>query len=476
MLELDRLDLSLQPTDAPAVRIDPQNLAYVIYTSGSTGNPKGVSVAHGPLAMHCQAIGERYEMRDSDCEFHFMSFAFDGAHERWLTSLTHGASLLIRDDSLWTPEQTYNAMREHGVTVVAFPPVYLQQLAEHAERECNPPKVRIYCFGGDAVPNASFERVKRALDPDFIINGYGPTETVVTPLIWKAGRDVACGAAYAPIGSRIGDRSAYVLDADLNLLPQGMAGELYLGGTGLARGYLNRPGLTAERFVADPFSCSGGLLYRTGDLVRQRADGTFDYLDRIDNQVKIRGFRIELGEVEASLQALHGVREAVVVAQEGAAGSGKRLVAYVVADEPVREDFAEHLREQLKATLPAHMVPAYLLLLECLPLTPNGKLDRKNLPKPDVSQLQQTYVAPRSTLEQQLVSIWQDVLKLAQVGLRDNFFELGGDSIVSIQVVSRARQAGIHFTPRTCSSTRPSRRWRRWHAWAKPAEPSIKGR
>ncbi|SFB29483.1 non-ribosomal peptide synthase domain TIGR01720/amino acid adenylation domain-containing protein [Pseudomonas sp. NFIX10] len=450
VLELDRLDLSLQPIHAPAIEVDPQNLAYVIYTSGSTGNPKGVSVAHGPLAMHCQAIGERYEMRDSDCEFHFMSFAFDGAHERWLTSLTHGASLLIRDDSLWTPEQTYNAMREHGVTVVAFPPVYLQQLAEHAEREGNPPRVRIYCFGGDAVPNASFERVKRALDPDFIINGYGPTETVVTPLIWKAGRDVTCGAAYAPIGSRIGDRSAYVLDADLNLLPQGMAGELYLGGSGLARGYLNRPGLTAERFVADPFSAEGGLLYRTGDLVRQRADGTFDYLDRIDNQVKIRGFRIELGEVEASLQALDGVRETVVVAQEGPAGSGKRLVAYVVADESAapREAFAEHLREQLKATLPAHMVPAYLLLLERLPLTPNGKLDRKNLPKPDVSQLQQTYVAPRSPLEQQLATIWQDVLKLGQVGLQDNFFELGGDSIVSIQVVSRARLAGIQFTPK----------------------------
>ncbi len=450
VLELDRLVLDDQPTSAPEVTLDPQHLAYVIYTSGSTGNPKGVSVAHGPLAMHCQAIGERYEMRDSDCEFHFMSFAFDGAHERWLTSLTHGASLLIRDDSLWTPEQTYNAMREHGVTVVAFPPVYLQQLAEHAEREGHPPKVRIYCFGGDAVPAASFERVKRALDPDYIINGYGPTETVVTPLIWKAGREVPCGAAYAPIGSRIGDRSAYVLDADLNLLPQGMAGELYLGGTGLARGYLNRPGLTAERFVADPFSTVGGLLYRTGDLVRQRIDGTFDYLDRIDNQVKIRGFRIELGEVEASLQALAGVREAVVVAQEGSAGSGKRLVAYVVADalNTARNDFAERLREQLKATLPAHMVPAYVLVLERLPLTPNGKLDRKNLPKPDVSQLQQTYMAPQSALEQQLAAIWQDVLKLERVGLGDNFFELGGDSIVSIQVVSRARHAGIRFTPK----------------------------
>ena len=450
LLELDRIDLDDQPLSAPPVQVDPQNLAYVIYTSGSTGNPKGVSVAHGPLAMHCQAIGERYEMRDSDCEFHFMSFAFDGAHERWLTSLTHGASLLIRDDSLWTPEQTYNAMREHAVTVAAFPPVYLQQLAEHAEREGNPPKVRIYCFGGDAVPAASFERVKRALDPDYIINGYGPTETVVTPLIWKAGREVPCGAAYAPIGSRIGDRSAYVLDADLNLLPHGMAGELYLGGTGLARGYLNRPGLTAERFVADPFSHSGGLLYRTGDRVRQRVDGTFDYLDRIDNQVKIRGFRIELGEIEARLQVLAGVREAVVVAQEGSAGSGKRLVAYVVADaaHAGRSAFAESLREQLKASLPAHMVPAYLLVLERLPLTPNGKLDRKNLPKPDVSQLQQSYVAPQSALEQQLATIWQDVLKLRQVGLSDNFFELGGDSILSIQVVSRARQLGIRFTPK----------------------------
>ncbi|WP_339447689.1 non-ribosomal peptide synthetase [Pseudomonas sp. EA_5y_Pfl2_R50] len=446
LLELDRLDLRELPTTAPAVQLDPHNLAYVIYTSGSTGNPKGVSVAHGPLAMHCQAIGQRYEMRDSDCEFHFMSFAFDGAHERWLTSLTHGASLLIRDDTLWTPEQTYNAMIEHGVTVVAFPPVYLQQLAEHAERVGHPPKVRIYCFGGDAVPNASFERVKRALDPDYIINGYGPTETVVTPLIWKAGREVPCGAAYAPIGSRIGDRSAYVLDADLNLLPQGMAGELYLGGSGLARGYLNRPGLTAERFVADPFS-TGGLLYRTGDLVRQRADGTFDYLDRIDNQVKIRGFRIELGEVEAALQALDGVREAVVVAQEGSAGSGKRLVAYVVGDS-TRADFTDELRAQLKATLPGHMVPAYVLRLERMPLTPNGKLDRKNLPKPDVSQLQQAYVAPHTALEQQLATIWQDVLKLEQVGISDNFFELGGDSIISIQVVSRARQAGIRFTPK----------------------------
>ncbi|WP_134455472.1 amino acid adenylation domain-containing protein, partial [Pseudomonas aeruginosa] len=297
-LALDRLDLLEHPAQAPQVEVHPANLAYVIYTSGSTGLPKGVAVSHGPLAMHIDAVGERYEMSPADRELHFMSFAFDGAHERWLTALGHGGSLLLRDDALWTPEQTYAAMQRHGVTVAAFPPVYLQQLAEHAERDGNPPPVRIYCFGGDAVPVAGFELAKRALKPRYIINGYGPTETVVTPLIWKAAMDTECGAAYAPIGSFVGERCGYVLDADLNPLPAGVAGELYLGGVGLARGYLQRPGLSAERFVANPFSRAGERLYRTGDLVRQREDGTFDYLGRIDNQVKVRGFRIELGEIE----------------------------------------------------------------------------------------------------------------------------------------------------------------------------------
>nr|WP_231670471.1 non-ribosomal peptide synthase/polyketide synthase [Pseudomonas quasicaspiana] len=453
VLEVDQLDNLAQPANDPAVALLPDHLAYVIYTSGSTGQPKGVAVAHGPMAMHCRAIGERYEMTADDCELHFMSFAFDGAHERWLTALTHGGRLLIRDAELWTPEQTYQAMHDHGVTVVAFPPVYLQQLAEHAERHGNPPPVRIYCFGGDAVPQASFELAKRALKPQYIINGYGPTETVVTPLIWKAGADDHCGAAYAPIGSRIGERSAYVLDADLNLLPLGVAGELYLGGLGLARGYLNRPGMTAERFVADPFSAHGGRLYRTGDLVSQRADGTFDYLGRLDRQVKIRGFRIELGEVEARLLALDGVRDAVAVAQQGL--SGQQLVGYIVpdaldilSDPQAQLDLRESFKAQLKAELPDYMVPAHVLFLERMPLTPNGKMDRKALPVPDTSLLQQHYVAPRNTLESEIAAIWQDVLKLEQVGVTDNFFELGGDSIISIQVVSRARLAGIAFTPK----------------------------
>jgi len=452
-LALDHMDLASQPCHAPANAAQADNLAYVIYTSGSTGLPKGVAVAHGPIAMHCRAIGERYEMTPADCELHFMSFAFDGAHERWLTPLTHGASLLIRDPQLWTPEQTYAAMHEHGVTVAAFPPVYLQQLAEHAERDGNPPPMRVYCFGGDAVSEASYAMARRALRPTYIINGYGPTETVVTPLIWKAGEQDSCGAAYAPIGDRVGERRAYVLDADLNLLPLAIPGELYLGGQGLARGYLKRPGLTAERFVPDPFG-NGARLYRSGDRVSLRSSGIIDYLGRIDRQVKVRGFRIELGEVEARLLAVPGVREAVVVAQAGP--SGQQLVGYVVSDDApqlasdhqAQAERRESIKRRLKVDLPDYMVPTHVQLLERMPLTPNGKIDRQALPAVDLTQLQGQHVAASSPLEQALVQIWQAVLKVPQVGVTDNFFELGGDSIISIQVVSRARQAGIVLSPK----------------------------
>ncbi|WP_146208143.1 AMP-binding protein, partial [Azospirillum sp. TSH64] len=304
----------------------------------------------------------------------------------------------------------------------------LQQLAEHAGRELAergtaPPPVRVYCFGGDAVSDAAFELAKAALQPEHIINGYGPTETVVTPLIWKAGRQDRCGAAYAPIGLRVGDRATHVLDGDLNPVPLGVVGELYLGGAGLARGYLNRPGLTAERFVADPFSAGGGRLYRTGDLVRQRGDGVIEYVGRIDHQVKIRGFRIELGEVEARLRAQQGVREAAVVARDGS--SGKRLVGYVVpAGDDAGDGLVERLRAGLKAALPDYMVPTHLVVLERLPLTPNGKLDRKALPEPEVSSSVQ--VPPRSAAERALAALWCELLRLESVGVTDNFFELGG--------------------------------------------------
>ncbi|WP_193075959.1 non-ribosomal peptide synthetase [Pseudomonas sp. FME51] len=437
------------PLSNPQVALSAENLAYVIYTSGSTGQPKGVAVAHGQIFMHCLAIGERYEMSPNDCELQFMSLAFDGAHERWLTTLSHGAHLLLRGDELWSPDELYEVLQRCAVTVTALPPAYLQQLAEHAQLAGNPPAVRVYCFGGDAVPQAAYELAWKALRPQRIFNGYGPTETVVTPLLWSTREGDACEAAYAPIGTLVGNRCAYVLGVDLGLLPVGIAGELYLGGEGVARGYLARPALTAERFVPDPFGLEGGRMYRSGDLTRARSDGLLDYLGRIDHQVKIRGFRIELGEIESRLQGHDSVREAVVIDIDGP--SGKQLVAYLVADaEPEQQaDLRTSLRDHLKETLPDYMVPTYLVFLEEMPLTPNGKLDRKALPIPDVSQVQQEYVAPQSELEQQIAAIWADVLKVEKIGLHDNFFELGGHSLLVTQAVVRLQnQVGVDVTLR----------------------------
>ena len=260
--------------------------------------------------------------------------------------------------------------------------------------------------------------------------------------------------ARLPIGEPIADLSWYVLDGELNPVAKGCIGELYVGRAGLARGYLNRGDLTALRFIPDPFAADGGRLYRTGDLARYRADGVIEYIGRIDHQVKIRGFRIELGEIEAQLLEQAAVCQAVVLAQPGL--SGQQLVAYLVPGDAALLDaspaeqalWRDSVRAELKAHLPDHMVPAHLLLLAQLPLTANGKLNRNALPSPDASQAQQTYQAPQSAMEQGLAAIWQDVLKLPQVGIHDNFFELGGDSIISIQVVSRARQAGIRLNPK----------------------------
>ncbi|EJZ57493.1 non-ribosomal peptide synthase [Pseudomonas fluorescens R124] len=432
-LEIDHLDERRYAAHAPESRVHEQGLAYLVYTSGSTGRPKGVAVTQGPLSMHCQAIAELYEMDASSCELHFMSFAFDGAHERWLSTLYSGGRLVIRDGCLWTPEQTYEALHEYGITIACFPPAYLKQLAEYAAASgIAPPPVRIYCFGGDAVPDQTFEQVKAALRPEYFTNGYGPTETVVTPMLWKVPVSQHCEAAYAPIGRAVGARSLYVLDEDLNPLPPGFAGELYIGGYGVARGYHGRPDLTCERFVPNPFA-AGERLYRSGDLVRLRADGVVDYVGRIDHQVKVRGFRIELGEVEASLRQLPAVTDALVIARDNA--SGKQLIGYVVTE--AGQDMGDELKAGLRASLPEYMVPAQIVCLDAFPVTPNGKLDRKALPEPEFKT--EEYVAPRNEQETLLAQIWAQVLQVEQVGICDNFFELGGDSILSLQVISRVR-------------------------------------
>ncbi|WP_456280959.1 amino acid adenylation domain-containing protein [Cupriavidus sp. JZ107] len=432
-----RIDTSL-PTivmedigEPQAVRlpdVDPRQLAYLIYTSGSTGTPKGVAVEHGPLAMHCHATVEQYGMGPDDRELHFLSFNFDGAHERWLVPLIAGAQLVLRDDTLWSAEQTLEAIARDGVTNAGFPPAYLQRLAEAATE---PVPLRLLSFGGEAMSREAFARIKQKFRAGTLINGYGPTEAVVTPLAWVGQHDTDCSSAYVPIGKPVGDRTAYVLDADLNPVPVGVAGELYIGGLGLARGYVGKPGLTAERFVPDPFT-AGARMYRTGDLVRRGRDGSIEYVGRLDHQVKIRGYRIELGEIEARLRAHASVREAVVVAHDGP--SGKQLVAYAVPVED-QPGIGAKLRTYLEGCLPPYMVPAQIVPLNQLPVTSNGKLDRRALPEPVWET--QVYVAPRNSIEGLLATIWQEVLGVERVGIHDDFFELGGHSLLLTQLVSR---------------------------------------
>ena len=425
-----------QPADAgPAfvdIAVDERCLAYLIYTSGSTGRPKAVAVSQGPLSRHCQAIMRLYEMGPATRELHFMSFAFDGAQERWLSVLASGGALVIRDGELWTAEQTLQALWQHEITIACFPPAYLKQLAEAVhDAGHEPPPVDIYCFGGDAVPEQTFEQVKAALRPRLFTNGYGPTETVVTPLLWKAGGGARCEAAYAPIGHAVGCRTLHILDNDLNPSGIGFAGELMIGGDGIARGYHGRAGLTAERFVPDPAG-EGGRMYRSGDVVRQRLDGLVDYVGRADHQVKLRGFRVELGEIEACLRAQPGIRNALVVVRESPVG--KQLVGYVVSEQA---GIAGELKARLADQLPDYMVPAYLIELAQFPVTPNGKIDRLRLPEPEFVSTQ--FQPARNQRESILVDIWEQVLQVDDLSITDNFFERGGDSILSLQVVSRVR-------------------------------------
>ncbi|CAG2153600.1 non-ribosomal peptide synthetase [Cupriavidus plantarum] len=425
--------------------VSPQQLAYLIYTSGSTGKAKAVAVEHGPLAMHCHATAEQYGMAPGERELHVLSFSFDGAHERWIVPLVAGAEVVLRDEALWSAERTLAAFTLHGITNAGFPPAYLMRLTEAADPDA--PPLRLLSFGGEAISRESFTRVRNTFRPRTLINGYGPTEAVVTPLAWVADAETPCTPAYAPIGRPVGSRHVYLLDADLHPVPRGVTGELYIGGYGLARGYFRRPGLTAGLFLPDPY-VPGGRMYRTGDLVRQAADGAIEYVSRRDHQIKIRGYRIEPGEIEARLRAADGVHAAAVLAVPTPQGS--QLVAYVVGDGGVAPD-TERLREMLSATLPPYMVPAQIIVVAELPVTANGKLDRHALPAPVFASAD--HVAPRTARESALAGIWQSLLGVERIGIHDNFFELGGHSLLLMQLVSRLhREMGLTLSLRDAMS------------------------
>ncbi|WP_168381005.1 non-ribosomal peptide synthetase [Modicisalibacter radicis] len=432
VLALDRLDLAHQSSTNPGVALHGDHLAYVIYTSGSTGRPKGVGVSHGPLAMHLQAAGDRYGLTPEDRLLQFASISFDAAGEQWLLPLLAGAALVLPQGRHLAPDTLASLVRKHAVSVLYLPPVYLRHLHQSLRPGALP--VRLCIAGGEAWSADDFDGIRRTCQPERLFNAYGPAETVISPTLW-AEEDGLGQSTHVPIGRPVGERKALVLDANLNLMPAGVPGELYLGGEGLARGYLQRPGLTADRFIADPFG-SGGRLYRTGDRVRWRDDGQLEYLGRLDHQVKIRGLRIELGEVEAALLAQPEVREAVAVAQDHPGGA--RLVVYVVPQPSVDLDTTV-LRERLGQRLPDYMVPGVMVALDALPVSPNGKVDRKALPEPDPAS-GASYEPPQGEMEEALASIWADVLGVERVGRHDSFFELGGHSLSTLQVQSRVKE------------------------------------
>ncbi|WP_027171574.1 non-ribosomal peptide synthetase [Methylobacterium sp. 10] len=436
-LDPSALDLSSEPETAPSRLPHPEQLAYVIYTSGSTGTPKGVAVAHGPLARHVRATGAVYGTSRETRELHVLSMSFDGAQERWMVPLAFGGCVVLKPDGLWTPREALDAMERHRVTHAGFPTAYMHQLALEAASGPRPSR-RSYAFGGEALSRESFGLIGRALDPTLLINGYGPTETVISPLVWRARAGDAVEGAYAPIGRAVGDRRAYILDAALQPVPVGVTGELHLGGDGLARGYLGRAGQTADRFIPDPFpdlsGRVGGRLYRTGDLARWRADGTVEYLGRADAQVKLRGFRIELGEVEAALLAQETVAGAAAALRQGPAGP--LLVAYAVAAAGAVLD-ASALRADLARRLPDYMVPSRIVALERLPLTPNGKLDRAALPEPaPLAATASGASRPLTPTETVVADIWASALGLPAIPPDQNFFEAGANSLTALRVLT----------------------------------------
>ncbi|MBV9926801.1 MAG: amino acid adenylation domain-containing protein [Acidobacteria bacterium] len=438
--------------DMPAVNLDggatPLNLAYVIYTSGSTGRPKGVGITHRSVQRF--VVNTNFvEVLPADTVAQVSNFSFDAAALEIWGALLNGARLVfISKDLVLSPQDFADELASQRVTTLFTTTALLNHVA--GETPGAFAALDNLLFGGEAADPRSVRRVLEAGPPRRLVNLYGPTEST-TACSWHLVASVEDDAPSVPIGRPVSNTRLYVLDAQLRPVPVGVAGELYVGGDGLARGYLNRPGLTAERFVPDPFSGEpGARLYRTGDLARYLPSGEIDFVGRADNQIKLRGFRVELGEVESALALHPSVREAVVMAGENG-DREKGLVAYVVAARgaaPAASELRTHLRERL----PDYMLPSAFVRLECLPLTPNGKVDRRALPKPGARdpEAQGDFEPPRTPDEEALAKIWSEVLGVGRVGVEDNFFELGGHSLLATQVVSRVhRDLGVELRLRS---------------------------
>ncbi|HEX2191399.1 MAG TPA: amino acid adenylation domain-containing protein, partial [Longimicrobiaceae bacterium] len=435
LVDAERGAVAARPETAPESGVLPENLSHVIYTSGSTGRPKGVMVRHASTATLLHWLRETVSDEERAAVLFSTSVSFDVSVAEVFGALAWGGTLVLVENALEL------AAVEEPVVHASMVPTAAAELLRTGGI---PRTVRTLNLGGEPL-HPELARALYALDHvEAVGNLYGPTEDTTYSTYWRVER----GAARMRVGRPVANTRAYVLDAELRPVPAGVPGELYLAGDGLARGYLDRPGLTAERWLPDPFGGPGGRMYRVLDRVRWTAEGELEYLGRTDFQVKVRGFRVEPGEVEAALREHPEVREAVVMARPDAAGE-PRLVAWTVAAGAEAADPAE-LRRHLSERLPAHLVPSAFVAVDALPLTPSGKVDRRALPAPEGTAGAREYVAPRDTVEELLAATVAEVLGLPRVGVHDSFFEIGGHSLLATRVVSRVRKLfGVELELRT---------------------------
>ncbi|RRV07251.1 amino acid adenylation domain-containing protein [Pseudomonas sp. v388] len=429
-----------QPATSPGIALPAGAPAYVIHTSGSTGQPKGVLVSHGALASYVRGLLERLELAPEASMALASTIAADLGHTMLFGALCSGRTLHVMPETLgFDPDGFAGYMAEHQVGVLKIVPGHLAALLQ-ATRAADVLPQQMLIVGGEACSPTLVQQVRQLKPECRIVNHYGPSETTVGVLTHEVGT-VDSGHS-VPVGTPLPGAHAYVLDDVLNLAEPQVAGELYIGGDSVALGYLGQAALTAERFVPDPFAGEGARVYRSGDRMRLDRQDLLEFLGRADDQVKVRGYRVEPAEVARVLLGLEAVSQASVLAQPMDDDESRlQLIAYCVAQAS-----AEELREQLIARLPEYLVPAQILLLERLPLTANGKLDKRALPKPGV--VTQRYVEPVGEVEHILAKVWAEVLKLERVGTTDNFFELGGDSILSLQIIARAKRQGVKLSPK----------------------------
>ncbi len=448
-IDIDSIGIAQRAPAFEDADVHPRSAAYMIYTSGSTGTPKAVVVEHGPLALHCDAVIGAYPMTDADRVLHFASVNFDLAHEYWLAPLAAGASIAITAPGPVAPDDARALVDEERVTIAAFPPAYLREFAQAVRRHRAPDALRVLAFGGEAMPGDVFGEIRQTFSNVRLINGYGPTETVISPMLWpldpRAAYEGASGTSL-PIGAPIGLRTARVTAAgstDGAASDEGSCGELLLGGACLARGYHARAAQTAERFIPDADGEPGARAYRTGDLARLRADGAYDYMGRIDDQVQIRGVRVEPGEIAQCLRSHREVHDAAVLVEQVA--GRVQLTACVVMTDALEE---RALREHLLQRLPDAWQPHRFALLDALPYTLNGKLDRDTLRARVASLAAHTSVRePRSETERSIAAIWYAILGGEHVSLDDRFHARGGDSI-AIMRLHAAIRSDLHVNLR----------------------------